>query len=354
MKELLYYRDEILSALHGGIGEVMNRFTHINGFSGKVRDRLDDYASRGKLIRGSLVPFAYDRLTGDEVDRRDLFVISAAVELFQSMLLIHDDIMDQDEYRRGKPSVHYQFQGDGQSAGVNDPAHYGLSMGICAGDVAAFMAFGMLSRLSLSDKKRSELIDFISDEMVLVGIAQMQDVHHGEIDATAVSYDAVETMYRHKTGRYTFSLPLSLGALLRGKDKKIRKQLEDIGELLGIIFQIKDDEIGLFGDSQKTGKPRGSDLYEGKKTVYMQTLLELTDAADRENLLNLIGNLKSDEEARVIMNLLEKYSIPQQIENRLGELASDCSSAIDLLRSEAPNLAESLHALLTYNLKRDF
>ena len=112
----------------------------------------------------------------------------------------------------------------------------------------------------------------------------MQDVRNGELPPDSVSMDDVINTYRHKTGRYTFSLPISLGALLRGSNIDTRHKLERMGEYLGVIFQIKDDEIGLFGDPDLTGKPNSSDLAEGKKTVFTQGLWKTMEESQKTEL----------------------------------------------------------------------
>jgi geranylgeranyl diphosphate synthase type I len=354
MTRLLAYREDIDRQLRNQIGSALEHLGRINDFAPELRNRLEDYALRGKLIRGSLVPFTYDLLGADTVSREDLFKIAAAIELFQSMLLVHDDIMDQDDVRRGKPSIHAQYRSDGREGGLADPEHYGLSLGICAGDVSAFIAFGVLSRLELDPLLRSKLISFVADEMVLVGVAQMQDVHHGELPPNKVSLEAVERMYRYKTGRYTFSLAMSLGSQLAGRDDAFRKTIEDFGEALGIIFQIVDDKIGLFSPEEKTGKPAGSDLYEGKKTVYMQTLLAEISGPDRDKLEALLGNIESKEDIGWIMDQLDRHGIPDRVEARLRELSIECRGMIDEIAAREPKFAEGLRWLLDFNIERDY
>jgi geranylgeranyl diphosphate synthase type I len=354
MNQLLRYREDIADSLSRQVKSSLNDLGRINAFAPELMQRLEDYALRGKLIRGSLVPYTFDLLGGLGGERNALFDIAAAIELFQSMLLIHDDIMDQDELRRGKPSIHAQYASDGRHLKLGDPDHYGVSLGICAGDVSAFIAFGILSRLNIDDAIKGRLISFIADEMVLVGVAQMQDVHHGEAEPSSVSLDAVERMYRYKTGRYTFSLAMSIGALLAGRDDSLRERLEEFGELLGIIFQIKDDEIGLYGFEEKTGKPLGSDLYEGKKTVYMQTLLEETAGDIRSRLERLLGNISGPEDVSWIMGQIDKHGIRDRVSGRLDELAGDCSRLIDEMGEAETDLAAGMRWLLEYNLNRDF
>lgn len=354
MQDLLKYRDEIAAELSRQLSRVLGKFRSVNTFSGQLEERLNDYALRGKLIRGSLVPFCYDLLEGDGIDRRALSSVGASLELLQSMLLIHDDIMDQDDIRRGRPAIHSQYQSDGRELALSDPGHYGISQGICVGDVSAFTAFGLLSAIELEPLLKADLLRFVSDEMILVGIAQMQDVHHGVLPPSRVDYEAVETMYRYKTGRYTFSLPLSLGALLAGRDRNFREGLEGIGELLGIIFQIVDDGIGLFSDEQTSGKPSGSDLREGKKTVYMQLLLQSLQGDEQQRLESLLGNISEDSEVEWIMGRLRRSGIPARVEARLGELADQCRLAISGIAGREPGLARGLGVLLDYNLSRKF
>ena len=216
-------------------------------FDADVLRRLKEYVVRGKLLRGALVFLGYEAAEGPrlaspdgEAERRCL-AAAAAMELTQSFLLIHDDIMDKDEVRRGVPSLHRQYREFSQERGVEDAEHLGVSLGICVGDVGVFLAMELLAQADPS------LLSTYARELNLVGLAQMDDVYFGQAPEEP-AVDRIVQVYRFKTGRYTFSLPLVLGAALGGADQGTQEALARFGEELGVVFQIKDDEIGLFGE----------------------------------------------------------------------------------------------------------
>lgn len=220
-------------------------------WSKDVIKKLKEFSAQGKMIRGSLFLHAY-KLFGGE---KEYTSVAAALELTQSGILAHDDVMDKDEFRRGKKTIHEQYK-----SLVTD-THYGYSMAICFGDIAFFESFKHLP---------PEVIPIFSEMMTLCAYGQMQDIHFTYSDRE-VSVEQILDVYTNKTATYTFSLPLMLAAGLTGKDVDTVKQL---GIHLGIIFQIVDDYIGIFEELEKVGKEPGQDFKENKKTLYRYFLLQ--------------------------------------------------------------------------------
>lgn len=240
-------------------------FSMVNRWGRDVIDRLIPFVRAGKTIRGSLLLYAYSLFC----DTVPPYVndAAAALELFQAGFLIHDDIMDQDAMRRGKPSIHEQYAQIKRKDGHAEADHFGLSMGICAADICFFMGYELFSTVPDTQLLRGA----IGKEMQLVGVAQMQDVSGGSQDERTLTPDAMMSLYRYKTARYTFSVPLLIGATLAHADQNVIDALDRLGESMGILFQIRDDELNVEGNTRLTGKPVGSDQRNGKLTL--QTLL---------------------------------------------------------------------------------
>ncbi len=271
------------------------------GFDADVLARLKEYVLRGKLLRGALVFLGYDAVGGDP-ERRDACCLpaAAAMELTQSFLLIHDDIMDKDEVRRGVPSLHRQYRDYAQDRGVSNPEHLGASLGICIGDIGVFLAMELLALAEAAAAGALPPGAFLATyarELNLVGLAQMDDVFFGQAPEEP-SVDRVVQVYRFKTGRYTFSLPLVLGAILAAGSSETQSALARFGEELGVVFQIKDDEIGIFGEEEHIGKPAGSDIVANKKTVFRQLLISRGAPAETMALFGR-EELGPEEVARV-------------------------------------------------------
>jgi geranylgeranyl diphosphate synthase type I len=311
-----------------------------------VRDRLREYATRGKLLRGALVAPGY-RTIREHPPPNACIDAGAAMELLQSFLLIHDDIMDRDELRRGAPAIHHQYTvaspGDTSSA-----LQYGVSMGICAGDISAFLALNVLSTLDIDPAIRGEIVRFTSDEIALVGLAQMQDVHNGYV--VDADEDNVLQVYTYKTGRYTFSLPLAVGAMIAGAPNDTIEALCEIGEALGRIFQIRDDQLGIFGDPSETGKPAGSDVRENKKTLFRRYVVDADGA--RGQYASMFGARElTDVALESLRDFIRNDGVLGRIESIVQREASNVAARIDDLSISDEGRA-ALHQLLEYNLGR--
>ncbi len=223
-----------------------------------IISRLKPFVISGKTVRGSLTVYAYTMFHTEALP--SVLSAAAALELFHAGLLIHDDVLDRDTIRRGKDAVWRQYErlGEGQSAA--DSRRFGDSMAINAGDLCYFLG------MSLIDPRDSTLFGLIATELAAVSVAQMSDVSAALLPER-LSEDDVRMTYLHKTARYTFSLPLAVGATMaKAPDSAIRK-LSDIGQHLGMLYQIRDDELNVTGNPAQTGKPTGTDRTNGKQTL---------------------------------------------------------------------------------------
>jgi geranylgeranyl diphosphate synthase type I len=343
---------ERLGILFEGKAEELGRVTPLGR---DLCERLSDFVLRGKMIRGGLVTLGYAAVHGQgpAAERREVVVSAgAAMELLQSGLLVHDDIMDRDRVRRGLSSVFHQYAGLAEADGIADAYHLGESLGICAGDVAYFLAFETLGRLELPPPVQRQVLSLTARELGYVGVAQMQDIYTGAA-RSAVREEDVLKLYLYKTGRYTFSLPLMVGGLIAGAPPEVVSILDRLGESYGIIFQIKDDEIGLFGAPEETGKPVGSDIREGKKTLYYAYLQQRASGKDLERLRAVFGNPGiGEEEVEYVRGLTERLGIRGEVQARADQLAHSLRVMIDTLGSARPEERAIFLALLDYSLSR--
>lgn len=306
------------------------------------------------MVRGALVYLGYE-LTGKEAPA-SLVAVASAVELLQSALLIHDDIMDQDELRRGKPTMHMAFATKASQGHQKQNLHLGTSLAICVGDIAFFLASRLISQADLPPPKLKELFSLLSRELIWVGLAQMEDVFlSAQAFAPGINESDILNLYRYKTGRYSFSLPLSCGALLAGLPSEEISLLEGLGEDLGLIFQLKDDELGLFSTAEDLGKPIGSDLRQGKKTLLLIKLWSTLSTAERKEFLSLLKSTSlSEGQLEFVRQLLKEKGVCQQLENIINELSHSCQEKIAQFKSLAKPSKEVLTQLINYSLKRNF
>ena len=227
----------IRSALQEWLNEAAPDLAHVGAHGADVCRRLADYSGRGKMIRGALVVAGYRLCRGDE--SQTALRGAAAIELLQSFLLIHDDIMDDDDLRRGRAAMHIQYA----TASQLDPGaarRLGAALAICAGDVAMMLSCELLNAAAagLSSASQSRLMRLYAREVARIGVAQMDDVSYSYSD-TEPDEAAILSLYRYKTGRYSFALPLQIGALLAGSaEHDAEKYAEKDGAPSGLLATI--------------------------------------------------------------------------------------------------------------------
>ncbi len=329
--------------------------------------RLAEFSARGKMLRGCLVRLGYELAKGSAPVGRDdeaLLLAGAAMELFQSGLLAHDDIMDRDRVRRGAPTLHVGYEAALAQGKYGDPAHYGEALGICAGDLAYFAAFQLLSELPAEATAALKAAGIAARELCLVGVAQMQDVVNGALmpgsmnpfrDAAAEpGEEDILRLYRYKTGRYTFSLPLALGSAIAGAGDETRLALEEAGERLGLLFQLKDDELGLFADEEELGKPVGADIREDKKTLFRLRLLAKAEGDNKAKLAAIFsGRAASADDAAYVRAELERLGVRAELLALMRAYGRQAEEGIAALLAKAPpEASRAFKELIAYSLER--
>ncbi len=321
----------------------------VNEWGPDVMGRLSAFAIKGKMLRGGLIFLGYE-MAGKKAGP-DIVRAGTALELVQSSLLVHDDIIDRDVIRRGEPSFFYQYIKLGKKRRIRDSYHFGEGMGICAGDIGFFLANELITTMRIDPLLRLRVNEFWARELALVGLGQMQDLYYG-VSPEKTKEEVILNLYLYKTARYTFSLPLMTGAILADASQNEIAKLERFGEVLGIIFQLKDDELGLFGDEKELGKPIGSDIKEGKKSLYYHHLMRMSTTKERKELLKIFG--KSDvkkEKIAQVRFLVKKYGIDVLVEDMLQELGG---RAVEIIRSfkTVTKYKDIFSELLDYSMKR--
>lgn len=309
------------------------------------------FCARGKMIRAAMTLLGW-RAAGGK-DDEPVLPIAGAMELLHAGLLIHDDVMDRDDFRRGHPAFHRRYRDRLAAEGAADPQHTGESLAVCAGDVAFFLAGESLARAALPEPRHAEVRRTFFHECLLVGLGQMDDVSLGARRAPAAVADIL-AVYRYKTARYTFSMPLILGALGAGDDHMLCERLDAVGERIGTLFQIKDDELGLFGEAADIGKPTGSDIREGKKTLLFSLMVEHAAGADRDRLLRTLGNPSiTAADIAFVRDLAERSGALAAVRSRAATIETEARGLIGGLPIPA-EIRRIFDELVTYNRDRGF
>jgi len=346
MNPLNTYKQTVENALVEYFERIKPSFHYINFWGNDIVERLKDFTLGGKMLRGSLILFTEEMLTGSF--SKNSIEAAISLELLHSGLLIHDDIMDKDEKRRGKETIYYQYS----KMFNKDSYHNGMSMGICTGDFAFFLAFENLNRIEIEELRLKRIISLFSREMSHVCLGQMEDIFLSNTD-TELSENRILSMYLYKTSRYTFSLPMMIGGILGRVEEKIVRQLEYIGENLGLIFQIKDDELGIFGSMEETGKPIGSDIREGKKTLCLYLLYNSVNNKERKRLSAILKKKRlKNSDIEEVQKLIKAYKIDTQLRQKIDGI-------YHLLKNQLEHLDVPQHykqkfaSFIEYNLSRN-
>jgi geranylgeranyl diphosphate synthase type I len=344
--KILKHADFVRDAINSTIAEAGEDMSKINRWGADIITRMTSYLFNGKFLRGGLVCMTEEIYAG--ACGPDSAVIGAAMELIHSGLLIHDDIMDRDALRRGKPSIHEQYSMLAREESIVCDVHFGDSMGICAADVAFFMAYGALS--GISQKYTGDIIRACSREYIYVGLGQMQDLYFGCINSAAAE-DRIIDLYRYKTARYTFSLPVLCGGILSEVTEDERMRLCELGEILGIIFQIKDDELGLFGDSS-LGKPLGSDISSRKMTFFYNSLLKRADKNALKKLSKIFGKVPvENDDMEFVRECIVNTGTHEYVRGIMKEYALSAQKTIEALTMPEHG-KETFRDLVEFSLDR--
>lgn len=245
---------------------------------------------------------------------------SISMEFLHAGLLIQDDVMDRDDKRHGGLSVFAQYEqdyADGIPAG--DLMHFAYSMAICASDIALSWSSKVLAGSGFDDKDKSRALAKLSEILAETALGQMLD----ETSQFGQSYEEglVYAVQDFKTARYSVVGPLQMGAILAGAPQSELDLIADFARPLGIAYQIQDDILGVFGETEVTGKPVGADLREGKKTLLVSYAMEHASLDDRGFLVAHLGreNL-GNEEMEKMQAIIRDCGALRYSEERIGQL----------------------------------
>ncbi|MBU0476682.1 polyprenyl synthetase family protein, partial [Patescibacteria group bacterium] len=231
----------------------------------------------GKRIRPIFLYYGY--LAGGGKNKKAILDASICVELIHNYLLIHDDIIDKDEFRRGKPTIHEIYRTIYQKKFL-DSKHLGVSAGILAGDFCSVFGYDILVNSKFPLELKLKAIQKLNQILIEVVEGEMLDVFLG-LDHQ-LSQNDIFKILEYKSARYTVEGPLHLGAILAGANGNLLKRLSQYAIPLGIAFQIQDDILGMFGEPKKTCKPSGNDLKEAKQTILILKARQLASPKQRK------------------------------------------------------------------------
>jgi geranylgeranyl diphosphate synthase type I len=254
----------------------------------------------------------------------EALLLFSALELLHACALVHDDVIDDSDTRRGRPTTHVRFAAlhrDRRWRG--SPERFGASAAILLGDLALAWADDIVLGLDLAPDTRRRIHRVWADIRTEVLGGQYLDIvaeaSAAESIASAMNVDTF------KTACYTVARPLQLGAAAAADRPDVQAVFGDFGTDIGVAFQLRDDVLGVFGDPGVTGKPSGDDLRSGKRTVLLAEAVELADKSDplAANLLRTsIGARLTEEQVRELRDAIESVGALAAAEQRIAALTN--------------------------------
>ncbi|WP_197321998.1 polyprenyl synthetase family protein [Saccharomonospora sp. NB11] len=303
----------------------------------------------GKRLRPTFAWWGWRGAGGDpdSDEAQGVLRAAASLELIQACALVHDDVIDSSDSRRGAPTVHVAFAAQHRQQGwLGSSESFGWAAAVLIGDLALAWADDMFADCGLPAARMAAARPAWRAMRTEVLAGQYLDVH---TQATGdASVEAALRVDRLKTAAYTVQRPLHLGAALAGAEQPLIDALLDFGGDLGVAFQLRDDLLGVFGDPSVTGKPAGDDLREGKRTLLLALGLAYAEQQGRVGehkvIADAVGDPRlTDAEVDDVRQALVDVGAVAEVERRIEEMTGNALASLEraaLAEPAAHQLAE--------------
>jgi geranylgeranyl diphosphate synthase, type I len=286
----------------------------------------------GKRMRPRFAYWGWRTVKDADDDDSGLVTAAASLELLHACALVHDDVMDDSDTRRGKPATHTAFAARHRDAGwPGDARVFGTAAAILIGDLLLAWADTMFASAELAPVTIPRAREAYDDMRQLVMAGQYLDVLVQARGGFSIE-DALRVA-EFKTSKYTVEGPLHLGAAAADAQPHVFAALTAYGTPLGEAFQLRDDVLGVFGDPSRTGKPAGDDLREGKRTLLVALAMQAASAVEAQLLRHELGDRNLDEDGvAALREVIVSTGALDQVEQRITQRTAE---ARDALQSDA-------------------
>jgi geranylgeranyl diphosphate synthase type I len=321
------------------------------------------FLSGGKRFRALFCYWGYravrDAAGGEPESLDPLIGVASAVELFHAAALVHDDIIDRSDTRRGAPSAHRRFEALHRDNGWSGSAgEFGEDAAVLLGDLLLGFSDDLIAE-SLEDvpvdRARGVRREFGRMRVEVIA-GQYLDIVEERSWHTAPEADLLSRAERvivYKSAKYSVQAPLLLGALLAGATLGQLDALREFGLPLGIAYQLRDDLLGVFGDASVTGKPSGDDLREGKRTVLVALARQTLPETARRLLDELLGDPGlTDDQIRMLQSTISTSRAVDRVEEMIARNVARAGRALDDAPLD-PAAVETLRGLTRAVSERD-
>jgi geranylgeranyl diphosphate synthase type I len=337
-------RQRVDKALAAFLTGQQGRLTRISASLGPVHDAAEDFLlTGGKRMRPAFCYWGW-RGAGGAGDSDAVVAAASCLELLQAAALIHDDVMDGSDTRRGRPAIHRRFGAlHAEQGWQGDAEAFGTAAAVLLGDLCLIWADELLNTSGV-DATALLRAQPVYDEMrVELMAGQYLDVLEQALGGGTV--DSALRVARYKAAKYTVERPLHLGALLAGAPQEVLTAYSGYGLPLGEAFQLRDDVLGVFGDPAQTGKPAGDDLREGKRTALIAMTLADATPAQADAVRRHLGDPDlADEGVAELRAVIEATGALARVESLIAELLDDALAALAAapVEDEARGVLEQL------------
>ena len=305
-----------------------------NRYLSKIGTELDPVAQGiekfllegGKRLRPLFAYVGY-LATGGKASSEVVRAISS-LELIHVCALIHDDVMDGSDTRRGAPSIHKLFEAMHQKELLQGSASkFGIAAAILIGDLALVWSAQMLHNSGIQNQDLINVLPFYDEMRVELMAGQYLDVYEQSLASQSIERSL--KVARYKSGKYTIERPLHFGASLGGASEDLLAAFTKYGIPLGEAFQLRDDLLGVFGDPKVTGKPSGDDLREGKRTALIAATMDRATESQLKFLSKYFGDPNlSEDRINQIQEIIIDSGAQSHIESMIEQLAQSALTAL--------------------------
>ena len=318
--------EKVNQSLKSQVSDFCDQITQIDQQLSAVADSLSQFLSEGKRFRPLFALIGY--LGADGKINEEVIRATCALEFLQASALIHDDLMDSSDTRRGKPAIHSQFS-------AKYGAEFGAAAAILIGDIALIWSDQSLSQSGVSSETLASVSPIYAVMRNELMAGQFLDVF--EQTQSNFSVERSLKIARYKSGKYSIERPLHFGAALTksAKLEDFYQIYSEYGLPLGEAFQLRDDLLGVFGDPEITGKPAGDDLKEGKRTALIAYAHDRGDQDTKRLIDSKLGKELSESEVEELRDAIEKSGAVIHVEDLIEKLSE---SALDALARDEINL----------------
>lgn len=246
---------------------------------------------KGKRVRPILFVIGY--LGFSKKQAGGLYTSALSMELLHDFMLVHDDIIDKSDTRRGKPSMHKQL--NNYLAKYKGAKFNGQDLSIVVGDVMYAMGLDAFLEIKENKERKEQALKQLIKAVLYTGGGEFIELLYGIKEISKIQKQDIYKIYDYKTAYYTFASPLAIGAILAGASQHEAEKLIQYGISLGRAFQIKDDLLGMFSRENEIGKSNLTDLQEAKKTILIWYAYTHSDKKDKFEITKILAKSKADK-----------------------------------------------------------